>query len=224
MIFNFYPDNVKYVIIFSSHQEEPMVNITWQPSVVEFLCPVRKCSTKVEMLANERGSLHHDLFSHPELSLFPLSHRSGASDHTENGDSGLHASPHPGDAGELWGTGGPWSRGRERRKRHRSRQRRGRNRARELSSKSVIQIGALSRPEPRALLPFFSLSLQLKVYTQQLRSTWRHPAPGRKAPTQQTESRKTLPPYNKWSGGQKFWLCEPINSGLLVTCFARNTY
>lgn len=69
MIFNFYPDNVKYVIIFSSHQEEPMVNITWQPSVVEFLCPVRKCSTKVEMLANERGSLHHDLFSHPELSL-----------------------------------------------------------------------------------------------------------------------------------------------------------
>lgn len=96
----------------------------------------------------------------------PPSHRSRASDHPEDGDTWLHASAHPGDAGELRGTGGARSWGREG---EGSRSpRRGGNRARKLSPESVPKINSLPQPEPDALHPLISAPLHLKFCAQQL--------------------------------------------------------
>lgn len=94
-----------------------------------------------------------------------LSLRSRASDHTENGDPWLHASSHPGDAGELWGTGGARSRGRKRKRRS---QEGGGRRTGKLPFESDAQTGPFSQPEPRSPLPLLSFpSLHLRLHNLQ---------------------------------------------------------
>lgn len=131
------------------------------------------------------------MFTH---SFFPPpSHRSRACDHPEDGDTWFHASAHPGDAGELRGTGGAWSWGRKGEGGRRS-QRRGGNRARELSPESVPKIHPLPQPEPGALHPLISAPLHLKFHAQQLCSTL------------------SMAWYCKKQKQKKHPHCEPINS------------
>lgn len=133
-----------------------------------------RCCSEVKMVIQELMSTNDVTPSYLEAvgvvpavthSFFPPpSHRSGASDHPEDGDTWFHASAHPGDAGELRGTGGAWSwggKGEGRRS-----QRGGGNRARKLPPESVPKIDSLPQPEPGALHPLISAPLHLKFHAQ----------------------------------------------------------
>lgn len=134
--------------------------------VCHIYCHVFKMSNLLLKLRIEPGTFRSSVWrSISQILLIRFSsHRSRTSDHAENGDPRLHASSHPGDAGELWRTGG--SRGRRKRRARKSRG--GRN----GSPESVAQIGSLTESQPHAsLLGPLPLHLRASACIHQSHST-----------------------------------------------------